>query len=134
VSPRPDPERAPVVEDVLNTYSAAMKAYIDSFKDKKSFSTEIAELQLSEDEKKLLEKYCDAITYEFVNIPVMLEETLYDLSSIAGFNNIDPFTKLEFTLREIRPGRAVAEEMRQVLAQIRKAREAAAPQPMPMRK
>jgi hypothetical protein len=134
VPPRPDPERAPVVEDVLNTYSAAMKAYIDSFKDKKSFSTEIAELQLSEDEKKLLEKYCDAITYEFVNIPVMLEETLYDLSSIAGFNNIDPFTKLEFTLREIRPGRAVAEEMRQVLAQIRKAREAAAPQPMPMRK
>ena len=106
----------------LNDYSPATKAYLDSFKDKKKNSDILKGLKLSEEEEKLLEDYCDPITSDVMNIPVILNERTYDLEillEIQKKDKLDPFNKYEFTFRDIQPARKTTEELQKIVQQIK---------------
>jgi hypothetical protein len=120
---RTNTEKKSVTElSSINDYSPSTKAYINSFKDKEKNIDALNGLQLSEDEEKLLENYCDPITADVINIPVILNERLYDLDTLIKIqqrDKLDPYTKYEFTLRDIQPSRKSAEELQKIVLQIK---------------
>lgn len=106
----------------LNNYSQPTKAYIDSFKDKEKNTDMLKDLKLLEDEKNLFEKYSDPITNDVINIPVILNERLYDLNTLTEIqqrDKQDPFTRIEFFLRDIQPSRKNAEKLQKIISQIK---------------
>jgi hypothetical protein len=117
-------EQKPVIKktNLLDDYSPATKAYIDSFKDKKQNTSRLKKLKLSDNDEKFLEDYLDPITANIINIPVMLNERLYDLDTLLMIqkkDKLDPFNKYEFTLRDIQPNRKAAEFLQKIVQQIK---------------
>ncbi len=116
----------------LDAFSKYTQDYVDSFASKKSHSAMISEMKLTESEQKLLEKFCDPITGEIMDIPVILNERVYNLltlQTILTGDKKDPFNRMEFSLRDIQSARSVEEEIRSILKQIEENRKKAANKP-----
>jgi hypothetical protein len=57
---------------------------------------------------------------------VVLNERLYDLDTLLKIlqkDKLDPFTKYEFTLRDIQPARKDAEILQKIIQQIKEAHQ-----------
>lgn len=109
-----------------NNYSPSTKDYIESFKYNEKNTDLIKKLDLTMEEENLLEKYCDPITLDIINIPVILNERIYDLNTLLDIhknNKEDPFNKYKFILRDIQSDRKTAEEIKEIIQQIVKKRK-----------
>ena len=110
----------------LDAFSRYTQDYVDNFNDKKSHTATIAAMKLTEEEVKLMEKHLDPITGEVMDIPVMLNEKVYNLltlQEILARDRKDPFNRVEFTLRDIQPARGIEEEINNTLRQIEENRK-----------
>lgn len=97
----------------LSQFSEYTKVYIQSFGRIEKNSSKIKRLALSQDEEKKLSKgIADILTKELPDIPVRLNEKLYDLSTLVQLpKKEDPFTRLEFKLEHIVPARDVQAQL-----------------------
>lgn len=92
--------------DLLNLYGSYTQAYIESFTSQPLHSDRIKHLQLSEEELKQLEDCFDSILGNVVDIPVRMNDHIYNLSTLEQIlhkNCKDPFSNLTFTRRDIQP-------------------------------
>lgn len=125
------PEKKPVAitQPSLDDYSPAMKMYLNMFEGKEKNTEKLKGLQLSEDDERSLKNYLDPITFEVINIPVTLNECLYDLDTLLKIyhkDKKDPYNKQEFALRDIQTARRDADALRIIIQEIKEAH-----QPMP---
>lgn len=105
--------------DELNHYSQYTRNYIESFNQTIPYSLQIEKLQLNEEEQLKLEPYLDPVTNNFIDIPVRLNEKLYDLSTLIicfHSNKMDPYNKIPFELRDIAPAREINEKIKELIA------------------
>lgn len=108
--------------DILNNYSPSMQAYLNSFQNKEKNTDKLKNISLSNAENELLEAYLDPISNEIINIPVQLNERLYDLDTLLDIqrkNKKDPFNNYEFTLRDIQPARKESQAIQTIVQQIK---------------
>lgn len=116
----------PPQTNALDDYSPSTKAYLNSFKDKEKNTDVLKGLKLSEQEEQLLRNYCDPISLDVIDIPVILNEHLYDLDTLLEIqkkDKLDPLNRYEFTLRDIQPARKDAESLQKIIQQIKEAHQ-----------
>jgi len=93
----------------LNHYSGHLRSYLKSFEGKTALSTQIKNLKLSAEETKQFEKFEDAITSQYMDIPVSLHERYYDFETIKKMHE-DPFTRESFNPLEVQSLRDLYQE------------------------
>lgn len=106
----------------LSAYSAATSDYISSLLEKPKLCDLLQDIQLTVDETELLQEFWDPITFEYINIPVMLNERVYDLDTLLRIfekDRLDPFTHYKFILRDIQPARKFIELFTKTVEQIK---------------
>lgn len=112
----------PIHENPLLTgCSPAMVAYLKLVSKEPKPSMMLAGITLSEEEGLQLEEYLDPITLEVIDIPVMLNENIYNLETlldILNINSIDPLTTYTFTNRDIQPARKFNNSLRELICEI----------------
>jgi len=125
----PAPVQKDEIKDVLHDFSAAMQAYINSFKDKTKNSVLYTNLTVTEAEKKSLEQFedfFDSVSLELIDIPVAVNGNTYDLQTlldqpaIADGQREEPNTRLTFYLRDIQPARHIANAIQRELEKLQK--------------
>lgn len=112
---KPEDEKKAANDEKL---SAETQTYIESFNTKESNKKILEKLDLSVKEINLLENYRDDISHEIMEIPVLLNERVYDFMTLrAIFENSkkDPFTGAIFYLSDITPAKTVAREIAVVM-------------------
>lgn len=115
----------------LHKFSPFVAHYIKQFYKKPKFSDRLNKLKISEEEKGLLEKFCDPITQEYIDIPVFLNGKLYDLSTLLDIisgNAIDPFTRDAIKLTNIEiPREDIASQIELAISRIKLKRTLSVP-------
>lgn len=112
----------------VNNYSSATKSYIDNIK-KENFLQEIAILKLTKAEEALIAKFKDPITQEYLNIPVRLNDNIYELDTLLKITvngdgkRRDPFKNFVFSLCHIQSALDVANEMKEIINTIKQQRK-----------
>lgn len=125
----------PQTVSTVDQYSEYTQAYIDTEARKaqepnyKSIADRINELNLTEEEKPLFERFMDPITLDYFNdIPVTYNERHYDLSTVLEMYKArqrDPITRYPLRLVDIQAARTVLESLDGVIKELDKIREAA---------
>lgn len=89
----------------LAGFSSELKAYVNGFEGQEKFSHQIAMLEplLSDAEKAELNSlYLDPITYEVMDIPVLLNEVYYDLDTLLNLPSQEtPIAREPFEYHQI---------------------------------
>ena len=102
---------APVSLPKPPQYSPHTQAYIDSFANKQSFQSQLDELSLTEEEQEEVKsKFECVISQDIMNVPVLLNDNFYNLSSLKDVTK-DPATRELFIPRDIQSGRSKMHEM-----------------------
>jgi hypothetical protein len=113
------PEVSFLSEAERNELSDNMLRYMDTFSGMNTFKAIVDELDFSSKKKTLhLALFLDPVTHEVMNIPVMLNERVFDLKSLLNIldrSGKDPFTNNAFTQSDIQPAPWVAKEMHEML-------------------
>jgi hypothetical protein len=113
----------------LLAYSLPMQAYINSFNNKESIAVLLDGLNLTEAEEERLEPFCDPVLFTVMNRPVLLEGQAYDLDALLTLQmNADgmrrnPFTNVDFYLRDLQPNRDVYNRILAEIDAIRRDRQ-----------
>lgn len=110
-------------KSILEEYTQYTRNYIESFHQTIPYSVQIENLGLSKKDRLKFEPHLDWITKNYINIPVRLNEKLYDLSTLIACyqkNKMDPHNNIPFELSNITPARDVNEEIRQLIASLEK--------------
>jgi hypothetical protein len=100
--------------------------YIQSFNEKVPYSTQIKDLHLTEEEELKFKNYLDPITHNYINIPVRLNERLYDLETLIKCfdeNKKDPFNNITFKLEQIATDRESKDNIQKLINSIQKKRD-----------
>jgi hypothetical protein len=112
----------------LSQFSEYTKAYIQGFKHIEKNSLKIEALNLTdEQENKLSDGLVDALTHEIPEIPVRLNERLYNLKTLVfdlTKKGEDPFTRFKFKLEHIMPAHDVQEKLNKRIKKIEAERAA----------
>lgn len=77
---------------------------------------------LSAEETEKLRQFEDRISFEYMDIPVMLNEKVYDVATIATLNHQDPLTRYHFDYDNITPSRSTLEKFDEVFNEITRQR------------
>lgn len=97
-------------------YSPALQLYIDTFRNKPTFKSQIEALLTAEERAaELPDEFLDPITLEVMNIPVILNGRTYDLKTLerlAHSDPRDPFTRAPFSQNDIQENSSRANEIR----------------------
>lgn len=92
----------------IHGISPALIAYLESFNIEFKPSKILSGITLSAEEEEKIQEFLDPVTYEIIDIPVMLYETIYNLPTVLKIlnqNSLEPLTKYRFTSRDIQPAR-----------------------------
>ncbi len=99
----------------LSKFTPYTKSYVEGFAHKTKNSFKIKALSLTaEEEEKLSKGLVDEITEYVPEIPVHLNERLYDLSTVINLfkeGGIDPYTRFPFTLEHVVAAHPVQEKL-----------------------
>lgn len=119
----------PIVETSF-AYSNNTRIYLESLKGKPSISMQIADLNLTSNEKELFNDFIDPISKAYIEIPVLLNENYYNLNSLLDLHEkIDPVSKEIFTFAEIQPARKLLAQFDTIIEKVKTARIAASTLP-----
>lgn len=126
------PAPAPRVQAAVDQYSDLTKEYIETFKahKTKAIATRINELELTEEEEPLFERFVDhIITKDYIDdVPVMYNEHYYSLSVLLQWSEMkkeDPQTRQPFKLANIQPACKISTDLDDVIKALKVRREAA---------
>lgn len=114
---------------LLFTLSDITQSYVDSMSGRRKNSEILEDLQLTEDEEALFDDYKDPIILCVPNIPVTINEHLYDFEALiqlppdADGQLEEPLTKFKFYPRDIQPAREVVKKIQGIIEQIKQHRE-----------
>jgi|GEM_PF-3901669 len=96
-------------DDELGKYSQSLREYVQHLEGKEKFSYQIKELlpHMTESEKAELNSfYLDPITYEVMDIPVLLNEIYYDLDTLLNLPRREtPVAREPFEYHHIEPAK-----------------------------
>lgn len=108
----------------IQTFTSYTQDYIQSFEGKIPYSEQIKKLQLTDRELLRFEKYLDPVTHNIIDIPVKLNDHVYDLSTIyqLGCDKKlkDPFNNIPFELSEVASDRDTSEQIQALIRHIHK--------------
>lgn len=99
-------------------FTDALNQYIESFKSNIPNSTLAQSLKLSTEEVELLEFYRDDVSNKLMDIPVLLNHRVYDLSTLEQLlkeNKPDPFTRKFFKWADVSPAQQTARGIENIL-------------------
>jgi hypothetical protein len=114
-------------EQNLSIYSEHTSAYIKETIKKRTFKQKIDDLieslekagkQLTEKDQKLLDRFKDPITWDYMKIPVSLNEQHYDLSTLKQLSR-NPFTREIFYLNQIQSARKLITKFDRTIEKIK---------------
>lgn len=121
---------------LLFLLSPAMQEYVESFRDRRLNSEVVEEMQLTADEEGRFRDYLDPITLMVMDVPVRLEEDLFDLNSLLKLQidrdgaRTNPLNRHKFYARDIQPCRNANNAIQEIITSIRAQRQQpAAPHP-----
>lgn len=109
-------------EEFLSKASSYTRTYIDSFRGKTSHSDIVKEMNLTEAELNLLQGCMDSIvSLDIMDIPVTLNEQVYDFKTVLNFKGIDPSRNV-FEPSHLQPCRKAVADFEKGIQQIKKMR------------
>lgn len=105
----------------IQKFTAYTQTYIQSFEQKIPYSEQIKHLRLTDKELLRFEEYLDPINMKIIDIPVKLNDHIYDLSTIlrcykAGHK--DPFNNISFKLSHVSSDRSTSEKIQALITTI----------------
>ena len=101
----------PEESNLISQCSKLVQAYIEATQLKERMSDKINALNVTEEEKPLFEQFEDPISYDYMDVPVSLNETYYDISTLIKWKRKDPLTRAEYNPLELQSGRTLLNKL-----------------------